>query len=170
MTINTLLQITTIISNLAAIGAMIFAAVTFRIYVKQNRNMAEQVNMMKQQMEQDERVAKAQLERQKKNDTIVFVNSVIKYTDDIYSEIRQVFQNETINLSDPRYDDAMKKHVTIYLRMMERLAVGINTKTYDIDVYARMCRKKTIATWNQLMNVIQEARRKSVGFQPYEEL
>ena len=45
---------------------------------------------------------------------------------------------------------------------MERVAVGINTGVYDLDVYARICRGKTVDNWRRLEPIVIQ-RRKQEG-------
>ena len=86
----------------------------------------------------------AQLEREKKSETIKFAYEVIKETDNVFYRIRKKFGKDTINIDDQRYDDELKEEIRQYLGRMERFAVGINTEVYDIDLFARMCRHKAI--------------------------
>lgn len=105
----------------------------------------------------------ADLEWRRKNETILFSNEILEKTDNLLSEIKNKFNSNTINVSDLEKDEnsELRQVISKYLSLMERLSVGLNTEVYDLDVYARICRSKTIKAWRQLENIVEQRRKES---------
>lgn len=142
-TFELFINICAIASNIAIVITMIYGIIKLR---------------------QDKRGVIADLEWRRKNETIRFSYEVFEEIDNLLSRIKDKFQDETINVSDLQKDEnaEMSKIIFKYLSLMERLSVGLNTDVYDLDVYARICRSKTVNAWKQLENIV-ERRRKDAG-------
>ncbi len=137
-----IINLCSVASNIAIIITMIYGIMKFR---------------------QDKLNVIADLNRQTKSETITFANEILEKTDNLFFEIRSKFGNDTINVSDLQNEKnpELDKVISKYLSLMERLSVGLNTKVYDFDVYARICCSKTIRAWTQLENIIFEKRKNS---------
>lgn len=113
-------------------------------------------------LKQDKQSVVADLDWRRKNETILFSNEILEKTDNLLAEINKRFNGETINVSDFQKveNTELEQIILKYLTLMERLSVGLNTEVYDLDVYARICCKKTIMVWKQLENIVQYRRQK----------
>lgn len=137
------IDICSILSNIAIVITMIYSIIKLR---------------------QDKRSVIADIEWRRKNETILFSHEILEKTDNLISEINNKFpDNETINVSDlKKSENSELSHVIFkYLTLMERLSVGLNTGVYDLDVYARICRSKTINAWDRLKNIAYDKRKSS---------
>ena len=139
LTLDLIVNFFSILANIAIILTMIYGIKAFK---------------------QDKKNVKADLDWRMKHETIVFANEIFSKTDSLLSEIKSRFGNQTINVTDLQKEEnsELNKIISQYLPLMERLSVGLNTKVYDLDVYARICCSKTIKAWDQLHNVIIEKR------------
>lgn len=108
------------------------------------------------------KIAKADLERREKESTIVFTDEIITRVDAINRDIHDVFNDDTINSSDKRYSDnnEIQESIKQYLKLMERLSVGINSGVYNIDVFSRICGRKIVKSYDRLSTIIREKRTK----------
>lgn len=106
------------------------------------------------------KIAKADLERREKESTIVFTDEIITRVDAINQDIRRVFDNDTINSSDERYsgNNEIQESIKQYLKLMERMSVGINSGVYNIDVFSRICGRKIVESYDRLSTIIREKR------------
>lgn len=112
-------------------------------------------------LKQDKQSVVADLDWRRKNETILFSNEILEKTDNLLAEINKRFNGETINVSDFQNveNTELEQIILKYLTLMERLSVGLNTEVYDLDVYARICRRKTIMAWKQLENIAYDRRK-----------
>ena len=136
--LEVIVDILSIVSNIAIVITMIYAIKKFK---------QDKLNVIED------------LEWRRKNETIVFSCEILKETDYLLSEIKRKVENETVNISDIQRDPMLEKVIIQYLTLMERLSVGLNTEVYDINVYARICRGKTIRAWKQLENIVYDKRK-----------
>jgi len=104
---------------------------------------------------------RADHERRKKQATIEFTHNVLELRSSVWSQVTSVFGSDVINPTDPRYKDDVKlqANVTQYLKLMERLAVGINVGVYDLYVFTRITGRATSNTYKRLFPVIEEKRK-----------
>ena len=111
---------------------------------------------------QEKRQAIVNSDWQIKEATITFTNEILEKTDNLLSQIYDKFGDNTINITDMQQEENAKLYTVIipYLTLMERLSVGLNTKVYDLDIYARICCRKTIKAWDQLENIVKDRREK----------
>lgn len=135
---NTFINICSIISNLAIFITMLIAIVT---YMQNKKNV------------------KAELDWQRKKETIVFANKILTKTDNLLFKLEEYLKDGTSGLQEMENSE-LNKIILSYLSLMERLSVGLNTNVYDLDVYARICCSKTIKAWDKLENIIHQKRRK----------
>lgn len=79
------------------------------------------------------------------------------------ADLRQFITNdvgrEPVAYKDYLNNDPLKKSVREYLNIMERIAVGLNTGVYDLDIFMRICGKSTVIYWDQLSSVVEERRK-----------
>lgn len=111
-------------------------------------------------LRQDKLSVIADLEWRRKNETILFSCEILEKTDNLRAEIRNKYRNEIINVSELQKDEnaELRQIIFKYLTLMERLSVGLNTDVYDLDVYARICKRKTIMAWKQLESIVMHQR------------
>jgi len=100
-------------------------------------------------------------ERQKKQATIEFHQELSPITFEYRKTISELFGIEPINPFEKRYKEnkELQELITQYLTIMERFAVGINTKVYDFDVFCRLVGDSTRVTYEKLKPVIDHLRR-----------
>lgn len=145
-----IINVCTIAANIAIVITMIYGIIKLR---------------------QDKLSIIADLEWRRKNETILFSCEILEKTDNLLSAIKKKFKNEPINISDlQKSKNAELYHIVFqYLSLMERLSVGLNTEVYDLDVYARICRSKTIRAWKQLEDIVEYRRKTLDNEKLYEE-
>jgi len=98
-------------------------------------------------------------ERRKKQATIEFYHLIEREFVDALDIIEKKFpQNEVINERDIKHNAPLLNAITMYLSYMEDLAVGINTKVYDIHVFDRLAGACTIDWFDKLRVVIAHFR------------
>ena len=101
-------------------------------------------------------------ERRKKQSTIEFCHEILEILSPLRSRIKNTFGEDHINIGDPRYNDGtLQSIITNYLNTMERLAVGINLKVYDLHTFRRISGRSTINMFNKLKGVIDHKRKKA---------
>lgn len=120
------------------------------------------------QLRQDRLVAKMDMELRIKEQTIRFAHQIMTETSKVSAEIRKAFQDGPIDVMAPE-NEVIRREISRYLRLMERLSVGVNTGIYDLDIYARMYRSRTILMWDRLELAVEQIRANTPGFVPYEE-
>jgi len=99
-------------------------------------------------------------ERRKKQATIEFTHGILELRNPLWLQIKAVFGDAVINVDDSRYKDneELKETINQYLRLMERVAVGINTGVYDLHVYTRIIGSGTVRTYKKLLPIIEYER------------
>ena len=130
-----------------------------------------QLNSAIKQLHLEQEIAKADLERRKKEATIMFTHEIIQKLDRLNVHILEIFKHDTVNVEDPRYknNERIQQDIKRYLNMMERVSVGINSKVYDFEIFNRICGGRTLRSWNRLFNVVKEYRSKNIEYISYQE-
>jgi hypothetical protein len=104
---------------------------------------------------------KADHERRKKQSTIEFYQEISNITAKLKEDIDKIFGSDAVNPTDSRYseNEELKLKISQYLTIMERLAVGINTGVYDLDIYIRCAGRSTINWFERLVHIIKDKRK-----------
>ncbi|MDR1883039.1 MAG: DUF4760 domain-containing protein [Prevotella sp.] len=104
---------------------------------------------------------KADHERRKKQSTIEFYHKIFESPMKLRGEIKDVFGDDHINVTDARYKDneGLKKSITSYLSLMERFATGINMEVYDLNAFTRIAGKANADTFKRLFPIVEERRK-----------
>lgn len=105
------------------------------------------------------KIAKASLEREMKEATIMFTHEVVSEANKSRKIILDKFGTDTVNITDERFNQEVKSVILDYLNLVERLAVGINTEVYDYDILRRICGRKLVRAWNQYYNIVEYIRK-----------
>jgi len=100
------------------------------------------------------RIARADHDRKKKQSTIEFYDSISEENYQLLVDIK----DKDLNLSIVNTDKALKKSVTRYLARLERLAVGVHYKIYDIKLLCYMAGRRFSDIYNQFKTYICEVR------------
>jgi len=106
------------------------------------------------QIRQQTKISRADHDRQKKQSTIEFYNS-------ISSESQVLLDNivgKSLDLSSVNSDKALRKSVIRYLSRLERLAIGVASDVYDFEVLALMSGRYLSKKYIQFEKYIEEAR------------
>ena len=99
------------------------------------------------------------IEGRKKEATIAFTYEVLERVADLRQFITNDVGRKTVAYKDYLNNDSLRQSVREYLNIMERIAVGLNTAVYDLDIFMRICGKSTIIYWEQLSSVVEERRK-----------
>jgi len=133
-----LLNMTNIVSNIA-----IFLTCGFTIW---------QLLLMKKNF-------KADHERRRKQATIEFYHIINKEFTKLLVPINEKFSTDgIINVCDVKNDNTLLDKIYEFLSHMERLAVGVNTRIYDITVLDRMVGSFIIKWHDRLIDIIKWRR------------
>lgn len=103
------------------------------------------------------KIAEADLERRKKEATMSFTYEILSKLD----ELNPIFKKYKV-LSYDMYnnDKDLRDSITQYLKLLERVCVGINTQIYDINIFQRICGYRVWKRWCCLKPLIYEIRNK----------
>lgn len=102
---------------------------------------------------------KNEMKRHKRESTIMYLGEVMPRLSQMDTEIIGVFSTgESIETSDERLTNEMKSSIRDFLKVMERLSVGLNMEVFDIEVVRRLIGTGIITTWNRLEKIIQKKR------------
>jgi len=93
--------------------------------------------------------------RRKCQATLELYNPISEETYELRNKIRNIFKNETINPDDVRYKDdkELKRTITRFLSLYERISVGINLNVLDIKVFMRIAGKSSIDWYDRLKSI-----------------
>lgn len=139
-------QITTILANIAVVVGIIIAL--------------SQLKKMKDSNDIQLRGIQADHDRRRKQATIDFYSYIYQLRIPLKEEIDKVAGvNEPITQKMIDENPILRRHLSKYLSLMERLAVGIHANVYDIEVYRAMASKTTINIYNRCVKYIEETRR-----------
>lgn len=104
------------------------------------------------------RTMRADHERRKKQATIEYVNQTRTRYRPISRKLAIKFGEGTVINLD-QIDEEIKEDIKAFLSIVEHLAVGINTKVYDLQILERMSGKYFISMFRKLQPYINERRR-----------
>lgn len=137
-----IVELSTIITNIFLIAGTVVAALQL---VKMGENNSLQLKNIL-----------ADHERRRKQSTLEFYSELYPYLSELRTKITDVFCDEYINPSDPRYaeNQEIQKVIYEYLVIVERFSVGINSGVYDIDVFARTSGKTVSSMYKKLSPII----------------
>ena len=101
--------------------------------------------------------------RRKRQATLELYQPISEETFVLRNKIRDVFGNTEINPADQRYkgDNELKRAITRFLSLYERISVGINLNVLDLKVFMRIAGKSTINWYDRLKPIIEYRREKS---------
>lgn len=103
------------------------------------------------------KIAAADMERRKKEATVTFTYEVLLQLDALKTSLEN---HGTITYKEYIVNKELQVTIRQYLRLLERLSVGINTGIYDFDVFQRICGYRVWKRWCELQTVIYEMRKK----------
>jgi len=106
------------------------------------------------QIRQQTKTSRADHDRQKKQSTIEFYNSISTESQAFLDDI----VGKTLDLSGVNSDKALRKSVIRYLSRLERLAIGVASDVYDFEVLCLMSGRYLSKKYNQFEKYIKESR------------
>ena len=106
------------------------------------------------QIRQQTKISRADHDRQKKQSTIEFYNSL---SSDSYQFLDDI-KGRRINSALVNSDKDLRKSVIRYLSRLERLSIGVATDVYDFDILCLMSGRYLQKRYNQFQKYIEEAR------------
>lgn len=118
-------SITTILSNIAVVIGMIIALVQLKKLIESNKLQRQSIV--------------ADHDRRKKQSTIEYFTVINNETHLLLSYIRESYSISPITVDQIQKDAELLKNVQRYLSLMERLAVGVRTNVYDINIINNIC-------------------------------
>jgi len=101
-----------------------------------------------------DKIARADHDRQKKQSTIEFYNSISLESQMLLDDI----ESKAWNYTSIQSNKALRKSIIRYLSRLERLAVGVSSDVYDFDILNLMSGRNLSKKYIQLQNYIEEAR------------
>lgn len=101
---------------------------------------------------------KNEIERHKKESTIMYLNKMLPVLSNLDTEILVIFPQEIINPDDTKLNDEINGKIKEFLKAMERLSVGINTGVYDLEVVGRIIGTGIVKSWDRLEKIIETKR------------
>ena len=110
---------------------------------------------------------KADHERRRKQATIDHINSVRHQYEEVTFKLREKFGENVINMSVVEKKD--ENDIEAYLNTLEHLAVGVNTKVFDIEIVNRAAGSHFIHMKNKLNPYIAYVRREFGSETTYKE-
>jgi|GEM_PF-1018565 len=147
--LDILVSITVIASNIAVVVGIIIAIL--------------QLQKMKASNDLQQKSILADHERRKKQSTIEFAYQVLEERIVATDQINKVFKNqEVVNVTAQEYINnvnGVRKAISRYLNLMERISVGINIGVYDRDTFMRITGRLTIRFYKRIEPVIMEKRK-----------
>jgi len=106
------------------------------------------------QIRQQTKISRADHDRQKKQSTIEFYNSLSSDSYQFLDDIKGKRLNSTLVNSDKD----LRKSVIRYLSRLERLAIGVATDVYDFNVLCLMPGRYLCKKYEQFQEYIKETR------------
>ena len=109
------------------------------------------------QIRQQTKISHADHDRIKKQSTIEFYNL-------ISSEIHEFLyktDEEQLNFASVKANKTLESDVVKYLSRLERLAVGVNSNIYDLEILSHIVGNLFTNTYNRLERYIKEVREKN---------
>ncbi len=106
------------------------------------------------QIRQQTKISRADHDRQKKQSTIEFYNSLSSSSYQLLDAIK----SRPLNLSSVNSDKALRKSVIRYLSHLERLSIGVATDVYDFNILCLMSGRYLIKKYEQFEVYINESR------------
>lgn len=103
--------------------------------------------------------AKANNRRKRKEITIQYTDAHESKVTELLEKIKGVYQDDKILLEEVTNDKKLQEEVERYLFSMERLAVGINSGVFDINLLDRTMGQKTIEHYEALQPYIKYIRK-----------
>lgn len=103
------------------------------------------------------KIAAADLERRKKEATVTFTCEVLSQLDVLKTSLENY---GTITYKEYIANKELQGVIKQYLRLLERMSVGINTGIYDFDVFQRICGYRVWKRWCDFQPIIYEMRKK----------
>jgi len=106
------------------------------------------------QIRQQTKISRADHDRQKKQSTIEFYNTLSSESYQFLDDIK----GRTINIGVANADKELRKSVIRYLSRLERLAIGVASEVYDFQILCLMSGRYLIKKYKQFKSYIDEAR------------
>jgi len=102
--------------------------------------------------------------------TIEFFNEINNVTGDIVRQIRRLTE-DVISAEEIINDEKLEDEIIKYLNLTERVAIGVNEKIFDIEIFDKMAGRSAIHTYKQLSEYIKYSReiKKPTNPKRYEE-
>jgi len=106
------------------------------------------------QIRQQTKISRADHDRQKKQSTIEFYNSISTESYQFLDDIK----GKTLDLSFVNSDKTLRKSVIRYLSRLERLAIGVASDVYDFEILCLMSGRFLSKKYIQFKKYIDETR------------
>jgi len=132
------------------------------IYIKNFLEIAESISVILGvvflviQIRQQTKIARADHDRKKKQSTIDYYEHISSESKEFYNKIK----GKKLNLENIKNNKELEEDVSLYLSHLERLAIGVASKIYDIDILNHMSGKFLTKKYYQLKDYIEDSRKK----------
>jgi hypothetical protein len=111
------------------------------------------------QLSKSREIARAEYDWKRKNETIQFYHQVREANHEAGGMIRTRCGDDRLTQELLEENAELKRAVSTYLSLMERLALGINVEVYDYDVYKSLFSDSTRTMYEKVTPYIDEKRR-----------
>ena len=113
------------------------------------------------QLKKTASIAIADHSRQKKQATIEFFDKFREKSDPLRRKIRKAAHDNQITEEELNNSPHLKKYISQYLSLMERMAVGIDADVFDYEVFRALHKTLTIKYYHQLRVYIIQRRKET---------
>lgn len=109
------------------------------------------------QLNLSKKAAKADMERRKKEATITFTYEILMELDKL-TPILKEYSTVDYNTYMKKENKELHDSILQYLKLMERICVGINADLYDFNIFQRICGHRVWKRWCDFHSLINDIR------------
>ena len=113
------------------------------------------------QLKKTANIAAADHSRRRKEATINFFDRIRDRSTPLATAINKVSNGNPVTVQQIEEDPDLKRNISQYLSLMERLAVGIYADVFDYEVYRELYKTVTVNRYHQLREYIRDTRVKN---------
>lgn len=141
-----LVEITTVLANLAIVAAAIVGTIQLRSMATDRRLHVHAV--------------RADHDRRKKQATVEFHDLIRSKSQPVLREIHGICGSDPVTVDQVLAHPELEEAISDLLSLMERFSCGIHTDVYDLGLYRLLYQNATIIMYHQLHEYIQYSRKK----------
>lgn len=116
------------------------------------------------------RNANLDFKRRKMEATMLFTYEILSELDKLspilknrrplsYKEYKEESRKIVKDNEEKSENKLLQESILQHLKLMERISVGLNTDIYDIDIFRRICGRRTCEQWYKFRPLVYEMRK-----------